>query len=134
MNKPTWWSQEHDSAWDRVKDAMKRDWEQTKSDLTMGKKGTDLDQGVGDTVKQAAGKEAIPPMSQRNPPDVDDKDWKRVEEDHRYGVGARNQYRDHEWDDRMESKLKEEWGDLKSGRTWDEVKSSVRRGWDRAKH
>jgi hypothetical protein len=131
MNKPKWWNQEHDSAWDRVKDAMKRDWEQTKNDLSMGKKGTDLDQGVGDTVKQAAGKEAIPPMNQKNPPDADD--WKHVEEDHRYGVGARSQYGDNEWDDRVEGKLKEEWGDLKSGRTWDEVKSSVRRGWDRAK-
>lgn len=128
MNKPKWWNQEHDSAWDRVKDAMKRDWEQTKNDVTMGRKGTDLDQGVGDTVRQAAGKEAIPPMSQKNPPD----DWNRVEEDHRYGVGART-YHQGEWDDRTESKLKEEWNDLKSGRTWDEVKSSVRRGWDRAR-
>ena len=121
MNKPKWWNQEHDSAWDRVKDAMKRDWEQTKNDLTMGKKGTDLDQSVGDTVKQAAGKERIPD------------DWNGVEEEHRYGFGARRQHGNTDWDDRTESKLKEEWGDLKSGRTWDEVKSSVRRGWDRAK-
>jgi hypothetical protein len=131
MNKPTWWNSEHDSTWDRVKDAMKRDWEQTKSDLTMGKKGTDLDQGVGDTVKQATGKEAIPPITQKNPSNAED--WKSVEEDHRYGVGARSQHGEHEWDDKIENKLKEEWGDLKSGRTWDEVKSSVRRGWDRAK-
>ena len=132
-NKPKWWNQEHDSAWDRVKDAMKRDWEQTKSDFTGGRKGKDLDQDVGDTVKQAAGKEPVPPMSQKTPPDVDDKDWKRVEEEHRYGVGARSQYRDTEWDDRLEGKLKEEWNDLKSGRTWDEVKMGVRRGWDRAR-
>lgn len=131
MNNPKWWNQEHDSAWDRMKDAMKRDWEQTKSDLTGGRKGRDLDQDVGDTVKQAAGKEPIPPMSQRTPPDVDDKDWKRVEEDYRYGVGARTQYREQEWDDRFESKLEEEWTDLKSGRTWDEVKGTVRRAWDR---
>ncbi|HLL25517.1 MAG TPA: hypothetical protein VK427_25445, partial [Kofleriaceae bacterium] len=65
MSKPNWWNQEHDSAWDRVKDAMKRDWEQTKSDLTFGRTGTDLDQDVGDTVKQMAGKEAIPPTSTR---------------------------------------------------------------------
>lgn len=135
MNKPKWWNQEHDSAWDRVKDAMKRDWEQTKSDLTRGRKGRDLDQDVGDTVKQAAGKDPVPPMTSKNPPDVDDKDWKRVEEDYRYGVGARHYYGDQhsDWDDRLESKLREEWGDLKNGRTWDEVKSSVRRGWDRVK-
>ncbi|MDQ3333733.1 MAG: hypothetical protein M4D80_01005 [Myxococcota bacterium] len=128
-NKPSWWKPEHDSAWDRVKDAMKRDWEQTKSDLTGGRKGTDLDQDVGDTVKQAAGKDPVPPMSQKTPDD----DWNRVEDDHRYGVGARSQHGDTDWDDKVESKLKEEWSDLKTGRTWDEVKSSVRRGWDRAR-
>jgi hypothetical protein len=134
MNKPKWWNQEHDSAWDRVKDAMKRDWEQTKSDLTGGRKGRDIDQDVGDTVKQAAGKQPIPPTSSKNPPDVDDKDWKRVESEHQYGVGARSQYANHnDWDDRLEGKLKEEWGDMKSGRTWDEVKGSVRRGWERAR-
>ena len=135
MNRPKWWNVEHDSAWDRVKDAMKRDWEQTKSDFTGGRKGRDLDQDVDDTVKQAAGKQGIPPMSSKNPPDVDDKDWRRVEDDYRYGVGARNYYGGtyKDWDDRLEGKLKEEWTDLKSGRTWDEVKSYVRRGWDRAK-
>ena len=135
MNRPKWWNQEHDSAWDRVKDAMKRDWEQTKSDLTGGRKGRDIDQDVDDTVKQAAGKQAIPPATMKNPPDIDDKDWKRVEEDYRYGVGARRQYGTtyRDWDDRLEGKLKEEWTDLKSGRTWDEVRSSVRRGWERMK-
>ncbi len=44
---------------DNVKEALKRDLEQTKSDLP-GLEGKDLNQGVGDTVKQAAGKEDIP--------------------------------------------------------------------------
>ncbi len=44
----------------KVKEALKRDWEQTKHDL--GKKGApDLNQDVGDTVKQATGGEPIPP-------------------------------------------------------------------------
>src|SRR5882757_7814095 len=30
---PTWWSQENETAWNRVKMAMKRDWDQTKHDL-----------------------------------------------------------------------------------------------------
>ena len=51
----------------RVKEALKRDLEQTKHDLTLGKKGEDLDQGVGDTVKQAIGKEPIPPRHIKNP-------------------------------------------------------------------
>jgi hypothetical protein len=44
---------------DRAKDALERDWEQTKSDLP-GVEGKDLDQDVDDTVKQAAGKEPVP--------------------------------------------------------------------------
>jgi hypothetical protein len=39
-----------------VKEAIKNDWEQTKSDLP-GMAGKDLDQDVDDTVKQAAGAE-----------------------------------------------------------------------------
>lgn len=62
-----WWMEErHTSAWSRVKEAMKRDWEQTKKDLRMG--GRELDQDVDDTVKQALGKEAIPPRAVPNAP------------------------------------------------------------------
>ena len=32
--KPAWWSKQHDSAWDHVKEALRRDWEQTKSDYS----------------------------------------------------------------------------------------------------
>ena len=51
---------------DRAKEALERDWEQTKSDLP-GLEGKDLDQDVDDTVKQAAGKERIPSGSTPNP-------------------------------------------------------------------
>ncbi len=128
MANPKWWNEEHESTWTRVKAAMKRDWEQTKADVSS--KGRELDQDVDDTIKQAAGKQPIPPLSQAN---RDDDDWGKAEEGYRYGVGARSQYGDAEWDDRIEGKLREEWGDLKSGRTWDEVKASVRRGWDRVR-
>ena len=124
-NDPKWWKPEHNGAWDRVKSAMKRDWEQTKADLTKG--GTELKQDAGDTVKQAAGKQAIPAAGEPN------KDWDRIESQYRYGVGAHEQYgAEHKaWDDRLEAKLKEEWKDLKDGTTWDEAKSFVKRGWDR---
>ena len=137
QNQPKWWSEKHTSAWDRVKAAMKRDWEQTKADVSS--KGRELNQDVGDTVKQAAGKQHIPPANVANPRDASDiesgkdSDWNRVESSYRYGVGAREQYGSEDWNDRVESKMREEWNDLKSGRTWDEVKSAVRRGWDRAK-
>ena len=31
--QPAWWKEEHAGAWDRVKEAMRRDWEQTRHDL-----------------------------------------------------------------------------------------------------
>jgi hypothetical protein len=45
-----------DSKADDVKDALKRDLEQTKADLP-GVDGEDLDQDAGDTVRQALGKD-----------------------------------------------------------------------------
>lgn len=44
----------------KVKEALKRDLEQTKHDFNK-KKGVDLNQDVGDTLKQATGNEPIPP-------------------------------------------------------------------------
>ena len=52
---------------DDVKGALQRDLEQTKADMP-GVDGKDLDQDVGDTVKQAMGKEPIPPADR---PDAD---------------------------------------------------------------
>jgi hypothetical protein len=49
-----------------VGEALERDWEQTKSDLP-GLEGTDLDQDVDDTVKQATGDEPVPGRSTPNP-------------------------------------------------------------------
>jgi len=50
---------------DQAGDALERDWEQTKSDLP-GLEGKDLDQDVDDTVKQATGKESVPPDDKPN--------------------------------------------------------------------
>ena len=135
---PGWWSEQHTSAWERIKAAFRRDWEQTKADMP-GSAGRDLNQNVGDTLKQAAGSAPIPPANQATRPDYDDRptagDWERDEGAHRYGFGAQRQYgREHaDWDDRLESKLREEWTDLRTGRTWDETRAAVRRGWDRAR-
>jgi len=50
-----------------VKKALERDLEQTKHDLSFGKAGKDLDQDVDETVKQATGKQPIPPKNVPNP-------------------------------------------------------------------
>ena len=47
---PKWWNDKHASAWDRIKEALHRDWEQTKADFSS--KGQDLDQGVGDGLRR----------------------------------------------------------------------------------
>jgi hypothetical protein len=135
--QPKWWTQEkHGSTWDRVKEAMKRDWEQTKNDFKAG--GRDLDQDVDDTVKQAAGKDAIPPRNQPNAPGGSSKQpkgWTDVEGAMRYGYGAREQYGSQHaaWNDKLEITLKSEWEETKdaSRHGWNDVKDDVRRGYER---
>lgn len=49
---------------EQIKEALKRDWEQTKRDFSR-KHGQELHQKIGDTVKQVFGKEPIPPTPQK---------------------------------------------------------------------
>jgi hypothetical protein len=121
---PSWWTETHASGWERTKEALRRDWEQTKADFTDS--GRELNQDVGDTVKQAAGKEPIPPAHVANPPDS----WDDVEPGLRYGYGARQYYDDEDWNDRVEARLRDDWTNAgNEPSTWDQIKASVRRGW-----
>src|SRR5512141_2473158 len=94
---PKWWTPAHESRWDRVKAAFKRDWDQTKHDF--GANEPDTDQDVDDTVKQAAGKQPIPPRGEPT--------YEQVEDAYRFGYGARVQYqrRYPTWDNRVEREL-----------------------------
>lgn len=120
----TWWEEPH-SGWERVKEAFRRDWEQTKADL--GVKAPDLDQNIGDTVRQALGKEPIPP------PDVPNRleeRWEDVEHAIRYGYAARQHYGEQAaWDEEHEMRLREDWDKLSPPRPWHEVQPFVYRGW-----
>jgi hypothetical protein len=128
MTNPSWWNEKHEGTWARMKDALKRDWEQTKHDLS-SKKAPELHQNAGDTVKQAAGKEPIPAGNQPNPK------WDEIEPAYRYAAGAHEQYGEthKSWDTTLEQKLSSDWKDVKSGHTWDEVKETVRHAWDSTK-
>lgn len=120
---PTWYDEKkHGSAWERVKEAMKRDWEQTKADFKAG--GQELNQNVADTVKQATGNEAIPPEGQPN--------WEKVENAHEYGYTARQQFGDKfkAWDDNLDRELSTEWSKNDKNTKWDDVRPHVRRGYD----
>lgn len=101
--KPAWYTDETDSAWERIKAAFANDWEQTKADF--GVDGArDMDQDVDDTVKQAIG--------------TDDA-FENREQAFRFGHAAQRNYKtDHpHWDDGLDAKLSEEYdGDYEQDR------------------
>jgi hypothetical protein len=123
--EPSWWTGDHSSAWERAKVAMRRDWEQTKADLSSG--GHELNQSVGDTLKQAAGKEAIPPG---NVPNLSDHTWSAAEPGLRFGFGARSHHGGGEWNDKLEAELRQDWESANGEGAWERIKASARRGWE----
>ena len=150
---PTWWKPDHQTGWDRVKAAFQRDWEQTKADMSAGRKGADLNQQVGDTVQQALGNERIPPPGIANPlspSQVEHKfakpekervretpenpqqwdDWHDAEVPLRYGHGAATHYSE-DWDEALELRLRTEWHQLYPQHEWVGVRDTVRSGWAR---
>ncbi len=132
--RPAWWKDEHTGRWERVKEAVLRDWQQTKHDLHVG--GHELNQTLKDTVKQAKGDQPMPPIDRPNPPKVigDAEDWQVMEEPIRFGYGARVQYgvRHPRWNDEIEGVLRQDWNLMRGegDRSWDEVKLGVRHGYD----
>lgn len=129
---PSWWNDSHVSAWERIKEAIRRDWEQTKHDLHLSG-GHELNQGVEDTLKQAANQQAIPPDDRPNPPKVIGS-WDDVEVPLGYGYGARQRYgAEHPaWNDGVEKTLRTEWelGRAQAAPGWDDVKGWVRHGYE----
>jgi hypothetical protein len=132
QDAPPWWTRDHASAWERVREAVRRDWEQTKHDLAL-EGGHELNQGVSDTVKQALGKENIPTDDRPNPPKVIGS-WDDVEAAVEYGYGARRTYGVHHpsWSQQLEAQLKQDWRVIKTSanRTWEEMKRWVRHGYE----
>jgi len=122
QRNPKWWNTEHASAWDRVNAAFKRDWDQTKHDF--GGHKPDTDQDVDDTVKQATGKQPIPPRGQPT--------YEEIEDAYRFGFGARHQYgnKSATWDPELQSQLEKDWRETYSGRDWAKYRDSIRHGWD----
>ena len=123
QNNPKWWTPENDSSWSHVKEAMRRDWDQTKHDF--GGNQPNLNQSVGHTVRQAAGTETIPAP---NEPSYDD-----VEPAYRYGYAARSQYgkKYTDWE-QAEAQLKREWEELEPAhrQTWMQDRAAIRYGWE----
>ena len=119
---PKWWNKEHETGWERVKAAFKRDWDQTKHDL--GGREPDTDQDVDATVKQAAGKQPIPPRGQPT--------YEEVEDAYRFGYGARRHYSNQysTWDPELEAELRRDWRETYNDRDWSNYRDPIRRGWE----
>ncbi len=120
---PEWWTDECETAWERVKLAMKRDWDQTQHDA--GGNQPDTHQKAGNTVRQASGREAIPPRGQ--PP------YEELEPAYRFGYAARLEYGDEyaDWGDELEAQLKQDWERMAPARkqTWMQDLAAIRHGW-----
>ena len=123
-NNPDWWNHDYDSAWDRVKEALKRDWDQTKRQF--GGDEPDTNQKIGNTLRQAEGSEPIPPR--KHPV------YEEVESAHRFGFGARSKYgsKYNTWDEDLEIELKREWETIEPKRrqTWMQDRAAIRYGWE----
>src|SRR5205085_12197711 len=96
MNRPGWYTDEHDTGWNRVKAAFSNDWEQTKHDFG-SKSARDLDQDVDNTVKQASGTED--PFSRHEPA-------------FRFGYAAQRHYKTKypTWNNDLDTQLRKDYG------------------------
>jgi ferritin-like metal-binding protein YciE len=109
--RATWWAPEHTSAWDRVKAAFRRDWEQTKAHVGAAPP-PEGGQSAGDTMAQLTGRQEVMESFETDEPAF------------RYGYGAAQYYHDREWDPRMENELRANYGGF-----WDDDKERVFAGW-----
>ena len=134
QSRPNWYTRDDDNAWERVKEAFRRDWQQTKHDF--GAHQPDLNQNVGDTISQAAGSTPAPPANVPNPShDFDDDHQDAYDERddaaYRYGFAAYRHHGPHaEWTTAIEATLRKDWGD---DAAWVRHRNAIRRGWNFAK-
>ena len=130
-NARYWRNEPHGSVWSRLKDALRRDWLQTRADARTG--GRDLRQRTANTLRQAIGTEWIPDEETPNPAPLDlEATWTLAEPGIRYGVGARAQYgvEFSRWNEELERRLIAEWDEKATGVSFSTVRTFVRQGWD----
>lgn len=121
------------TAWDRVKEALRRDWEQTKHDVGM-RSGHYLHQDAVDTVSQATGAKRIPPPESPNPPRVV-ASWSEVELAMSYGFSARSKTgASPVWSPEVEAALRLGWegGVDHPTASWEDMRVYVRQGYEAA--
>ena len=130
MWRPPWWTEDvHGSAWDRVKESVRRDWARTKQDPRIG--GHQMSPNLSDTVKRALGKEHLQAMGRTS---MALREWSEVEVLCCYGYAARKQFGAQypQWNEGLEVRLKNEWtaAHALTHRDWDAVLPLVRHGYE----
>jgi len=115
-NRPSWYTNDMDSGFDRVRAAFANDWEQTKHDFG-SKTSRDLKQDVPDTVRQATGSE--------DP-------FARHEAAFRFGYAANRNYRKQypTWNSDLDNRLKQDYG-ADYARDRDYIRHAYEYRWDR---
>jgi hypothetical protein len=110
-NRPSWYTDEYDKGWERVKAAFANDWEQTKHDFGSNS-ARDLDQNVNDTVKQATGSEDA---------------FIKHESAFRFGYAAQRNFRSQypAWNTDLESRLRQDYGS-----EFDRDRDDIRRAYE----
>jgi hypothetical protein len=115
-------------AWERIKEALRRDWEQTKFDLALG--GHQLNQAIDDTIEQARGAMPLPVAGEANPPRVI-ATWDEAERAIKFGFEAAGKYgaKYPAWSPTLEARLARDWLLADQPHDWSEVRSFVRHGY-----
>lgn len=130
--QPKWYDEQHVTAWARIKEALRRDWEQTRADLGLPG-GHNLNQGAEDTIKQAARTEPIPPDDRPNPPRIIGR-WDEAEYPLGYGFTAHRAFgAEHPtWNEGIEQRLRSEWQsrERRAEDDWAEVRDLIKYGYD----
>jgi len=126
-NMPSWWTEAHTSSWEQVKEALRRDWTQTRHDVHLG--GHELNQTAMDTLGQTVGEVAMPPTGVANRPTVIGR-WEDAEIAIGFGYAARTQFGDRfpVWSSELEGILKHDWKN--DAMHWSKVVGFVHHGYD----
>ena len=126
--QPKWYTKDDETSWSKVKEAFRRDWQQTKHDF--GSNDPDLNQQAGDTISQAAGSKPVPPPNVKTPhtPNTNVVDEYRDDDEpaYRYGYAAYRQYGDRLTADQAEETLRKEWGDEAD---FEQKRQAIAHGW-----
>ncbi len=130
--RPTWWTEQHATAWSRIREAVRRDWEQTKHDIS-NTSGHELNQDIGSTVLQSIDRQPIPPGDRPNPPRIIG-DWEDIELPISFGYAACHVYGAQHpvWSSELEGLLKRDWiaSHAPADQGWGDAKRWVRQGYE----